>query len=194
MSERRFRILFDSPPGHLHGGVAVCASVLEHAIHRLVDLHTFEYGRKTDTETLFNKVIGRSKDLIILRSKMTALRPALVHHNTAFDRMAIIRDAPLVWLGKFYNVPILLVMHGSLDESFERMHPFLQQLRDSLVKNADCIGVLSELERQKFLKTWPFLGRRVKVVKNIIQPDFYAIRRQETIFPTLLFISRFIRK
>jgi glycosyltransferase involved in cell wall biosynthesis len=194
MDTSRVKILFNLPNPQLHGGAAVCAPVLERELRTLADLQTFEYGRKTDTETLFNKVLGRSRDLIILRSRISALRPTVVHHNTAFDRMAIIRDAPLVWLGKIYNVPILLVMHGSLDESFERMGPVLQQLRDSLIKNADCIGVLSDLEREKFLKTWPFLGARVRVVKNIIQPVFYTILRQEALSPTLLFISRFIRK
>jgi len=194
MDKCRPKVLFNLPNPRLHGGVAVCASVLEHELRRSVDLQTFNYGRKKNTETLLTKILDRSNDLISLRSKIIKTRPTLIHHNSAFDKMAIIRDAPLLWLAKFYKIPTLVVMHGSLDESFERMNPLLEQLRDFLLNSADCIGVLSEVERQKFLKTWPFLSPRLKVVKNIIQPDFYTIKRQETIFPTLLFISRFIRQ
>jgi glycosyltransferase involved in cell wall biosynthesis len=85
-------------------------------------------------------------------------------------------------------------MHGSFDASFGNLGIPFSQLRDSMLKHAACIGVLSELEKQHFLARWPSLGERVSVVKNIIKPEFFAVERYETTFPTLLFISRFVRQ
>jgi glycosyltransferase involved in cell wall biosynthesis len=194
MGQPRLRVLFNSPNPNLHGGIPAVACLLEKELHKHVELQVFEYGRKTDNETIFRKLASRSLDLITLRSKILAFQPHIIHHNTAFDSLSIMRDAPLVWLSKMYKISILLMVHGSFDESFGRINPLLARLRNALLKNAHCIGVLSEIEKKAFLTTWPFLGHRVKVVKNIVRSDFYTIARREAEFPTLLFISRFIGK
>jgi glycosyltransferase involved in cell wall biosynthesis len=190
----RLRVLFNTPNPKLQGGPPTHLPLLETQLRKHTHLETFAYGRKTDLETLFAKVVGRSKDLLTLRAKIAAFQPDIIHHNTAFDSMAMMRDAPLVWLAKQYKVPLLLKMHGSFHEAFGQMNPVLEKLRNFMLQHAHCIGVLSAIEKQYFLETWPFLGDRVKVVKNIIKPEFYRIERQELAYPTLLFISRFIQK
>jgi glycosyltransferase involved in cell wall biosynthesis len=194
MAQPRIRILFNRPNANLHGGIPTVASLLEKELHKNVELQLFEYGRRTDDETIFRKLGSRSLDLITLRSKILAFQPHIIHHNSAFDRLSIIRDAPLVWLAKRCKISIFLMVHGSFNESFGKMNALLARLRNTLLKHADCIGVLSEIEKKAFLTAWPFLGDRLRVVKNIIRPDFYTISRQQTEFPTLLFMSRFIRR
>jgi len=39
----------------------------------------------------------------------------------------------------------------------------------------------------KYLKAWSFLDKRIKVVKNIIKPAFYAVPRRESGDPQVLF-------
>jgi len=194
MGDPRLRILFNCPNPTLEGGPATHLPILEAELRRQVNLKLFDYGRKTDSETTLDKVVGRSRDLVKLRAKITTFRPDVIHHNTAFDTRAIIRDAPLVWLAGRYGIPVLLKMHGSLDELFGEVSPAVDRLRNVVLRNADCIGVLSEVEKRKFLATWPFLDGRVRVVKNIIKPDFYVAERREAEQPTVLFISRFIRQ
>src|SRR5262249_40180127 len=92
------------------------------------------------------------------------------------------------------RTPVLLKMHGSLDELFGKVSKPVEWLRELVIRNADCIGVLSVVEMNKYLNTWSFLGKRVKVVKNIIKPEFYAVARRESDNPEVLFISRFIRQ
>jgi glycosyltransferase involved in cell wall biosynthesis len=194
MSERRLTVFLNVPSPQLHGGPATHLPLLEQELRKHVDLKVFEYGRKTDSETTLDKLVGRTKDLVKLRAKISRSRPSVIHHNTAFDTRAIIRDAALVWLARRYGIPVLLKMHGSLDELFGEVSPPLDRLRNVVLRNADCIGVLSEVEMRKFLSAWPFLDGRVRVVKNIIKPDFYAVERREAEHPTVLFISRFIRQ
>ena len=194
MAERTLRILFNCPSPTLHGGPPTHLPCLEAELRRQVDLESFEYGRKTDCETIIDKLVGRAKDLIKLRAKIATFKPDLIHHNTAFDTRAIIRDAALVWLAKRYGIPVLLKMHGSLDELFGKVNPGVNRLRNAVLTNGGCIAVLSEVEMKKFLNAWPFLKGRVLVVKNIIKPEFYAVERREAEQPILLFISRFIRE
>jgi len=188
------RILFGCPNPTLQGGVATCVPVLAQELCKYVRLETFTYYRKTDTERLRHKIIGRSKDLVNLHNKICTFRPDIIHHNTAFDKIAFLRDAPLVWLAAYHNTPTLLQMHGSFEASFGNLGILVNQLRNSMLTHAACIGVLSALEKQHFVARWPSLGERVTVVKNIIKPEFFAVERREATSPTLLFISRFIRQ
>jgi len=193
MDKCQIRVLFNLPRPHLHGGPATHLPLLEKELRKYADLELFEYYRKTDTETVWNKVVGRSRDLLELRVKISTFKPDIIHHNTAFDSIAILRDAPLVWLAKRYATPVLLKMHGSSDDLLRNVSAPLRQLRDFILKNTSCIGVLSQVEKDHYLETWPFLHNRVKVVKNIIMADFHTLERKEAKVPTLLFISRFIR-
>jgi glycosyltransferase involved in cell wall biosynthesis len=194
LNESPIKILFSCPNPALQGGPATHLPVLAQELRKYVRLETFTYYRKTDTETLRHKIIGRSKDLVDLHNKIHTFRPDIIHHNTAFDKTAFLRDAPLVWLAAYHKVPTLLKMHGSFDASFGNLGAPVNQLRNSILKHTSCIGVLSALEKQHFLARWPSLEERVTVVKNIIKPEFFAVERRETTSPTLLFISRFIRQ
>src|SRR5689334_14007704 len=94
------RLLFNSPHPGLHGGPPTHLPLLEEKLREHVELETFEYGRKTDSENTFDKLVGRTKDLVKLQAKISGFRPDLIHHNTAFDTRAIIRDAALLWVAK----------------------------------------------------------------------------------------------
>jgi len=188
------KVLFSCPNPTLQGGPATHLPLLARELRKYISLEIFSYYRKMDTETLANKIVDRSKDLVDLHRKILQFRPDIIHHNTAFDKIAFLRDAPLVWLASYHKIPTLLKMHGSFDASFGSLGIPFSQLRSAMLKRAACIGVLSELEQQHFLTRWPSLGERVSVVKNIIKPEFFAIERCETASPTLLFISRFVRQ
>jgi glycosyltransferase involved in cell wall biosynthesis len=190
----RLRVLFNCPNPQLQGGPPTHLPMLEEELRQHVEVETFDYGRQTDDETLIRKLVSRSLDLIALRSKILTIQPHLIHHNTAFDNFSILRDAPLVWLSQKYNVPIFLKVHGSFDESFGKMNPLLERLRSIILSHVTCIGVLSDAEKKDFLTAWPSLAGRVEVVKNIIRPIFNSVSRRESELPTLLFISRVIRK
>src|SRR5215470_7482015 len=113
LNKSPIKVLFSCPNPTLHGGPATHLPVLEKELYKYVRLETFTYYRKTDTETFMNKIVARSKDLMDLHKKILTFRPDLIHHNTAFDRIAFLRDAPLAWLAAYHNIPTLLKMHGS---------------------------------------------------------------------------------
>src|SRR5262249_14890699 len=97
---RPIRILFNTLNHRLHGGQATADPLLEEALRELVEVHRYTYGRKSDTEVLAQKIFGRLADLSRFRTICRELRPDLIHHNSAFDYFAILRDAPLMLLAK----------------------------------------------------------------------------------------------
>ncbi len=193
MNENRLKILFSMPNPSLQGGPAQHLPLLLDGLRDHYDIWLFEFGRKKDTEKLWQKLRGRLLDLFRLNLAISAFEPDVIHHNTAFDRRSIIRDAPLAWLASFRQVPILIKVHGSHQEAFGDMGLVVNQLRDYLVRNAWRICVLSEMEKNEFEGRWPHCLGRVTVAKNIIKSEFFEVQRRESPNPTVLFISRFIR-
>jgi glycosyltransferase involved in cell wall biosynthesis len=98
-----------------------------------------------------------------------------------------------VWLAKILGVPLFLKVHGSFRETFGHLAPPLSWLRSSLLRNVPMLGVLSQQEKVEFLCLSPRLQKRVRVVKNVIGQEFLNIVRRESAYPTVLFISRFVK-
>lgn len=191
---KSIRILFNTPNPVLHGGQARCDPILEQALSRKVDVHRYTYGRKSDTETLVQKIFGRISDLLRVRALCRKLRPDLIHHNSAFDHLAILRDVPLMLVAKREGVPVFLKIHGSWPEALLPKFGIFSLARQTVLKGADRIGVLSTVEKQQFEEAFPYVVGKVCVVKNIINSEFLGVERLESDHPTILFLSRFIRK
>jgi glycosyltransferase involved in cell wall biosynthesis len=199
------RLLFNTPNSSLKGGPPTHLPLLEKGLKERCSLFNFDYGRKSDTETLTDKVIGRISDLAMMQLHISSLQPDIIHHNSAFDPMAILRDAPLAFLAKKHHVPLFIKIHGSLPEAFSTTSPLIKRLRASLLENTTAFGVLSEAEREEFHSHFPNTIGKVHVVKNILQPSLYENKWNNTwqnypsavnlsSKPRVLFISRFIKR
>jgi glycosyltransferase involved in cell wall biosynthesis len=114
------RILLNTPNGALHGGPATHLPMLEAALRNSVDVHSYQYWRRSDSETLKRKVFDRLVDLVRFWKLCRKVRPDIVHHNSAFDRVAILRDAPLLIAAKLLRIPVFLKLHGSHSDALMR--------------------------------------------------------------------------
>jgi len=177
----------------MQGGIAKHLHLLRLALAEHVDIDLYSYSGKNDVESTWKKLVERSQDLFRLFAALKRSRPDLIQHNSAFDARSILRDTPLVWIAKIVGVPLLLKVHGSHRETFGHLAPPLSWLRSSLLKNVRMLGVLSRQEKAEFLSLCPRLQKRVRVVKNVIGQEFLNIVRQESDYPTVLFISRFVK-
>ncbi|MFH1239248.1 MAG: glycosyltransferase family 4 protein [bacterium] len=194
MEKSRIKILFGTLGPNIHGGISQVSPYLEGQLRKRVMIKTFIFGRRSNSERLLDKIIGRFADLIKLTMSIQGLLPDIVHHNTAFDRKSIIRDVPLVFMVKACRIPLFMMIHGSHRDSFVKRGPLTEALRSYVINNVSCLGVLSEMERKDFCDKWPKLQDKVAVVKNIIRPEFFSIERKENDHPKVLFISRFIKE
>jgi glycosyltransferase involved in cell wall biosynthesis len=194
MEINRIKILFGTLGPNIHGGISQVSPYLESQLRSRVMIKTFIFGRRSNSERLFDKIIGRFADLIKLTMSIQGLQPDLVHHNTAFDRKSIIRDVPLVFMLKLSGIPLFMMIHGSHRATFMKRGPIMNLLRSYLLNNINYIGVLSPLEKKEFCDQWPKLKEKIVVVKNIIRPEFFLTAREENDQPKILFVSRLIRK
>lgn len=199
------RLLFNTPNASLKGGPPTHLPLLEQGLKECCSLFNFDYGRKSDSETFTDKVVGRISDLAMMQLHISSLQPDIIHHNSAFDPMAILRDAPLAYLAKKHHVPLFIKIHGSLPEAFSTTSPLIKRLRTSLLENTTGFGVLSEAEREEFHSHFPITKGKVHVVKNILQPSLYQnewknnwqnypLATSLSSKPKVLFISRFIKR
>lgn len=194
MDKSRIKILFGTLGPNIHGGISQVSPYLKSQLRDRVMIQTFIFGRRSNSERLWDKIIGRFADLIKLTMSIQGLLPDIVHHNTAFDRNSIIRDVPMVFMVKASRIPLFLMIHGSHRATFMKRGPIMECLRGYLLDNVSSIGVLSPLEKKEFCDKWPKLEEKVVVVKNIIRSEFFLTERKENDLPKVLFISRFIRK
>ncbi len=188
------KVLFNSPNPALHGGPPTHLPWLEAELRTQLDLVPFQYGRRSDVESLSQKLVGRFSDLISLRKLIGREKPSIIHHNSAFDPRAILRDAPLASMARRMGVPLFIKIHGSLPEAFTTQSRLIRRLRTQLLRDVTALGVLSNAEKEEFEAEFPETRSKVFVVKNILKPDFFSVERQESNQPTILFISRCIRR
>ncbi len=188
------KLLFNTPNPALKGGPPTHLPWLEAELAKHLELIPFDYGRKSDHENIVQKVLGRVGDLISVRRLIRQLDPHLIHHNSAFDPRAIVRDAPLAALARRHNVPLFMKIHGSLPEAFTTQSALVQRLRTQLLRDVHALGVLSQAEKDEFEHEFPQTRGKVFVVKNILKSQFFDVERREADIPEVLFISRCIRR
>lgn len=188
------RVYFNTPSATLQGGPPTHLPLLENELRNLVEIVPFQYGRKSDTESFAAKFIGRLADLLRLHRQLKQCRPDLIHHNSAFDAVAFLRDAPLALLAKHHNVPLFIKFHGSFRKSFGPMNLVHATCRQIILKDSAAMGVLSVAEREEFISQWPWVERKLSVVKNVINDELFSVKRRESRSGSILFVSRFFRK
>ncbi len=188
------KVLFNTPNQNLSGGPPTHLFMLERALRNHVQVVPYEYGRKSDNETVWQKIFGRFRDLITTRRILLTNDVDIIHHNSAFDPRAIVRDVPLVWLAKRFKKPIFIKIHGSLPDAFTTESKIVTRCRNYVLKYATGFGVLSYAEKNEFEDEFPETKGKMHVVKNILKDTFYNVERKESEKPSVLFVSRFIKR
>ncbi len=110
----------------------------------------------------------------------------VVHINTAFNPLSIYRDFALVKAAKFAQTRIVLHVHGGkfLAQEFENLR--LKNTAERMLRLADEIIVLSELEKKIIEKRWQNLS--VKALENAVEiPTFETTEKRKN---SILFLGR----
>lgn len=185
------------------GGPAACEPPFAAELRRLgaeVAEETYVYGEKLGRTTLAERVVRVVRTARQLRRRLRASEFDIVHLNTSFDTMALMRDAATVRILRPTRAKIFLKFHGSDTALFETRSRTRRALVSFVLAHADGIGLLSSEERENFTRAGVD-RRKLFVVKNVVTgADADATQRsslraklgvdKET--PLLLFIARFI--
>jgi hypothetical protein len=84
MESSRLKILFGTLGPEVHGGISQVSPYLVSCLRNKVTIKTFIFGRRSNSERMFDKFIGRFADLVRLTIDVHGLQPDIVHHNTSW--------------------------------------------------------------------------------------------------------------
>jgi len=112
----------------------------------------------------------------------------LVHFNTNFNPLAISRDAVYARATRLSGIPIIMHVHGGRYLAEEFQSAGLKKIAGKMLRAADVVIVLSELEKKIVESRWRNLN--VKVLENAVAIDEAIEARRETDEKTLVFLGR----
>lgn len=112
----------------------------------------------------------------------------LVHFNTNFNPLAIVRDAVYAMAARISGIPMVMHVHGGryLAEEFQSV--WLKKIAEKMLRSADAVVVLSELEKKIVESRWQNLN--VRVLENAVAIDEAIEAPRETQEKTLIFLGR----
>jgi glycosyltransferase involved in cell wall biosynthesis len=107
------RILMLSPRSNIIGPIPKITALLLDPLRAAgCDVTVEHWGRKTDTETLSDKVIGRARDIIRVRSRVSSAPFEVMIVKTSHEWMSLLRDVPLVAATRKHVPAIVVEFHG----------------------------------------------------------------------------------
>jgi glycosyltransferase involved in cell wall biosynthesis len=185
------------------GGPVACEPPFVAELRRaglLVQEETYVHAEAGASVSLWTRIRRVLRTSALFRRRLITEEFDIVHLNTSFDTMALMRDVvSLSYLRRSPRARIFLKFHGSDAALLTTSNPLLRYLGRWLLARADGIGALSSEERENFLRAGVDVGR-VFQVKNVVREildqrsEAFAQRLQiDEGTPILLYIARFIR-
>ena len=148
----------------------------------------FEAGRK-DGESADTGWIARQFSLPFrFLAKLRSERPDLVHLNTAFIPLAIVRDMSLAGAARILNVPVLLHIHGGPFVMDEIKNPAIDAAARGLMKMSAAAVVFSKRESESLSKRFP--GTKINILPNAVPLDSVLDLERGTGEKTFIFFGR----
>jgi len=189
------------------GGPAACEPPFVAELRKLgaeVAEETYVYGGKLSQTPLRQRVVRVLATARRLRRRLREAEFDIVHLNSSFDTMALLRDAATIKLLHLTRARIFVKFHGSDAALFETNRASLRALVCFVLARVDGIGLLSAEERENFRRAGVD-RRKLFVVKNVVAEgaDEKSAQQQQRVnlhaklgvdaaTPLLLFIARFI--
>jgi glycosyltransferase involved in cell wall biosynthesis len=185
------------------GGPVACEPPFVAELRRaglLVREETYVHADSGASVSLWTRIKRVMRTAAKFRRRLITEEFDIVHLNTSFDTMALLRDVvTLLYLRRSSRAKIFLKFHGSDAALLNTENQLLRYLGRWLLARADGLGVLSSEEKDNFLRAGVD-ARRVFQVKNVVREilDQRSEALAETLqvdarTPLLLYIARFIR-
>lgn len=152
------------------------------------DFVHFEAGRKDGEAAVVSWMMRQAVLPFRFFASIQREKPDIVHINTAFIPLAIVRDAALASAAKLSGRPVFLHIHGGPYVMKKIFNPALEATAGRLLKMADAAVVFSDREAAALLKNFP--DAKVRVLPNGIPVDAVSRSRQTGPEKTFIFFGR----
>lgn len=167
--------------------------------HSGYEIRTFYYGSKLfgtergQRESVLRKIFITSSKIIEYVYVLCTFRPRIVHLNTSFDKLTIMRDLPFALVSKVFGRKLILKIHGNNPDLINTKNWIQIRMIKCIFWCATKIGVLSNAEKQVYRRQFGY-SEKLVVTKNIVARDelTYQTTQYEKIENELygLFVSR----
>ena len=203
------RVLMLVPYPAIEGPLPKLVPLLVEQLRRLgCDIETENWSRHSDHESLLDKVLGRSGDLLRVHARLTSRRFDVLFIVTAHTWAGLARDIPLVLATRRACPRRVIQFHGSYsDRLISSGNLLFKWASRVLVGRCDATLVLSGQERSEWSRFYP--PGRFELVANPFTPEMVGgtsarpagggpgdVRstreRYRSGVPTLLFVGRLI--
>lgn len=121
------------------------------------------------------------------RNTIRREKPDIIHINTALVPLSILRDASLIFAAKRTKIPAILHLHGGrfLIEDFS--NKLLERIAFKMLRAADKIVVLSEIEKENLSRRFGDL--KIEVLPNAVSIRDFAVKKNAA-QKTMIFLGR----
>lgn len=152
------------------------------------DYFHFEVGRRDGEPANARWILRQATSIRQLWRELKSRKIDLVHLNTNYQPLAVVRDAVYAATARAAGVPVLLHLHGGRYLAEEFKDPVLSRVAEKTARTAAAFLVLSELEKQIIERRWN--GLKTRVLENAI-PIEQAIKvEKKHEIPVLIFLGR----
>ncbi len=183
------RILITAPSLEINENVSGISSVVRQIIqHSHFDFYHFQAGRKDGEKPDINWVFKQILSVPRFYRKITYEKIDIVHINTALNPLSIMRDAAFVKMARLAKRPILLHLHGGKFLAQEFDNNFLARISEKMMKTANIVVVLSELEKEIVEKRRQNLN--VRVLENAVAVGAARLQKENSDEKTIIFLGR----
>jgi glycosyltransferase involved in cell wall biosynthesis len=183
------KVLITAPNLDENTNVSGISSVVRQIIERgsYEYLH-FESGRRDGEPANLVWIFKQIVSVPRFWWRLVSERVDLVHLNTNYNPLAIVRDAVYAATARMAGVPVLLHLHGGRFLAEEFKNRWLEKIAEITLRRARVAVVLSELEKEIIERRWGKLN--VRVLENAVPFDEAPRQERNNPEPVLIFLGR----
>jgi glycosyltransferase involved in cell wall biosynthesis len=181
------KILITAPSLETSRNVSGISSVVSQIVGRVgaAEFYHFAAGRRDGEKVGASWVFRQFSAVARFRREIPEKQIDIVHINTAFAALSIVRDYVLA---KAATRPVLLHIHGGKFFTQKFGSRLLKWLTGKMLQQAKVVVVLSETERLFIEKHWRNLD--VRVLENSVALGEVQAREAESGEKTIIFLGR----
>lgn len=158
-----------------------------------------EYGRAEYVHFVTGRADGEKKGLVWVMRQfalpfnfcgvLKREKPDIVHINTAFTGLAIVRDAALILVVRAVGIPRVLAIHGGRYLMADISNAFLFAIVGWMLREAGIVLVLSEIEKESIERRWADVN--VEILPNAVPTGKVRKKGRDLEPPNIVFLGRF---
>ncbi|HEX9959995.1 MAG TPA: glycosyltransferase family 4 protein [Pyrinomonadaceae bacterium] len=158
---------------------------------QIIERGTFEYrhfeagrrdGERAGADWIWKQIVS------VPRFRRAASGVDIVHFNTNFNPLAVARDAVYAAAARSAKIPFVMHVHGGRYLAEEFQSGALKKIAEKMLRAADAVIVLSELEKKIIENRWQNL--RVSVLENAVAVEEAIVAERKSVGKTLIFLGR----